>query len=105
MADVSAVGDPNTGVAVYDSYGVAAGFYQFGGTSLSSPIIASVYALANNVANWNYPAQSATTPRAASTTSPPAPTGRCTAHPLQCHAGVGYDLPTGIGTPNGLGGF
>ena len=31
--------------------------------------------------------------------------GSCPAHPLQCHAGAGYDLPTGIGTPNGLGGF
>jgi hypothetical protein len=31
--------------------------------------------------------------------------GSCPTHPLQCNAGVGYDLPTGIGTPNGLGGF
>jgi hypothetical protein len=108
MADVSAVGDPNTGVAVYDSYGVTPGFYQFGGTSVSSPIIASVYALANNVATWNYPAQSVyLSPGSLHdvTTGSNGSGGTCTAHPLQCHAGTGFDLPTGIGTPNGLGGF
>ncbi|MGI8881407.1 MAG: S53 family peptidase, partial [Jatrophihabitans sp.] len=41
--DVSAVADPNTGVAVYDTYG-ASGWQVYGGTSASSPIIASVYA-------------------------------------------------------------
>jgi hypothetical protein len=108
MADVSAVGDPNTGVAVYDSFGVTPGIYQFGGTSVSSPIIASVYALAGNVATWNYPAQSAyDSPGSLHdvTTGSNGSGGTCTAHPLQCHAGVGFDLPTGIGTPNGLGGF
>ena len=37
--------DPNTGLAVYDTYG-AGGWLVVGGTSASSPIIASVYALA-----------------------------------------------------------
>lgn len=48
VSDVSAVADPNTGVAVYDTYGLgsSAGWLVFGGTSVSSPIIASVYALA-----------------------------------------------------------
>ena len=45
VADVSAVADPNTGVAVYQTYG-ASGWDVYGGTSVSSPIIASVYALA-----------------------------------------------------------
>ena len=47
MADVSAVADPNTGVAVYDStkYQGLSGWLVFGGTSASSPIIGSVYAL------------------------------------------------------------
>jgi len=56
-ADVSAVADPNTGVAVYDSTanrGVS-GWLVFGGTSVSSPIIASAYALGGNLAG--YPAQ------------------------------------------------
>src|SRR6185312_448361 len=48
VADVSAVADPNTGVSVYDTYGGVGGWLVFGGTSVSSPIIASVYALAGN---------------------------------------------------------
>jgi subtilase family serine protease len=107
MADVSADADPATGAAVYDSFG-AGGWNVVGGTSLSSPLIAAVYALAGNVATWNYPAQSAyDSPGSLHdvTTGSNGSGGTCTAHPLQCHAGAGYDLPTGIGTPNGLGGF
>ncbi|HMA46810.1 MAG TPA: hypothetical protein VKP11_06380, partial [Frankiaceae bacterium] len=43
-ADVSAVADPATGVAVYDTYG-SSGWLVFGGTSESAPIVAGVYAL------------------------------------------------------------
>jgi hypothetical protein len=43
--DVSAVADPSTGVAVYDTFGDP-GWEVFGGTSVAAPIIASVYALA-----------------------------------------------------------
>src|SRR5215470_9399027 len=45
--DVAAVADPNTGVAVYDTYDQG-GWLIFGGTSVASPLIASVYALAGN---------------------------------------------------------
>ena len=55
VADVSAVADPNTGVAVYDSYATAAAAgSSVGGTSASSPIIAGVYALAGNASSVNY---------------------------------------------------
>ena len=57
IADVSAVADPATGVSVYDSYGVTAGWYTFGGTSASSPIIAGVYALAGTPGSSSSPAQ------------------------------------------------
>ena len=40
VGDVSAVADPGTGVAVYDTYGQG-GWFVVGGTSASSPIIAS----------------------------------------------------------------
>ncbi len=50
VADVSAVADPNTGVAVYDTYGYG-GWLVVGGTSASSPIIASTYALAGTPAS------------------------------------------------------
>jgi subtilase family serine protease len=99
MADVSAIADPNTGVAVYDSYG-SGGWAVFGGTSASAPIIAGMYALANN------PAPSASTAYLAANvaglndvTSGQNATS-CSSY--LCKAGVGYDGPTGMGTPNGL---
>jgi hypothetical protein len=42
--DVSAVGDPSTGYSVYDSFGLN-GWAVIGGTSLSSPVIAAMFAL------------------------------------------------------------
>ncbi|MDQ1643110.1 MAG: hypothetical protein QOJ90_2461, partial [Actinomycetota bacterium] len=52
IADVSAVADPATGVAVYDSFGSTGGanWYVFGGTSVAAPIIGAVYALSGNTA-------------------------------------------------------
>jgi hypothetical protein len=52
-ADVSAVADPNTGIAVYDSYAYlgASGWLVFGGTSVASPLVAATYALAGNAAS------------------------------------------------------
>ena len=52
IADVSAVADPATGVAVY----VSGAWYVYGGTSASSPIIAGVYALAGPPMAGSYPA-------------------------------------------------
>ena len=52
--DVSAVADPNTGVAVYDTYSQG-GWLEVGGTSASSPIIASTFALAGTPAAGTYP--------------------------------------------------
>jgi len=63
VADVSAVADPATGVAVYDSFGSSGGanWYVFGGTSVAAPIVGTVYALSGNTAG--VPAQLAwTTP-------------------------------------------
>jgi len=51
VADVSAVADPNTGVAVYH----AGGWGVYGGTSASAPIIAGVYALAGTPGAGDYP--------------------------------------------------
>jgi subtilase family serine protease len=51
VADVSADADPDTGAAVYDSFSYSGkiGWFKLGGTSLASPIIASVYALAGRI--------------------------------------------------------
>ena len=54
VADVAAVADPATGVAVYASY-FSGGWLKFGGTSASAPIIAGVYALAGNTASISAP--------------------------------------------------
>src|SRR5438105_6243070 len=49
VSDVSAVADPNTGVAVL----YAGLWFTVGGTSAASPIVASVYALAGNASTVN----------------------------------------------------
>jgi subtilase family serine protease len=101
VADVSAVADPATGVAVYDTFGVG-GWLVFGGTSVAAPIIAGVYALAGNEAGIdnNYPyAHSGSFFDITSGSN-----GSCSPSQL-CTARVGWDGPTGLGTPNGTGGF
>ena len=99
VADVSAVADPNTGVAVL----FAGQWFTVGGTSASSPIIASVYALAGNASSVNagsYPYSHAGSLFDIATGS----NGTCS--PAYLCTGVGgYDGPTGLGTPNGTGGF
>ena len=112
VADVSAVADPNTGVAVYDSncnfFGQLigtcfTGWGVVGGTSASSPIIAGVYALAGNagsVVYGSYPYSHTGSLNDVTSGS----NGSCSGSYL-CTAGTGYDGPTGLGTPNGTGGF
>ncbi len=104
VADVSAVADPYTGVSVYDSYSYqgASGWLVFGGTSVASPIIASVYALAGNASSVNYGSYSYShTSSLNDVTS--GQTASCGSD--LCKAATGWDGPTGNGTPNGTGGF
>ncbi len=108
-ADTSAVANPNTGVAVYDSYAYEGyeGWLVFGGTSVASPLIASVYALAGNAASENY-AQSIWAAGGTSSLNDvtSGSNGKCSKnYQYICNAGVGYDGPTGWGTPNGVGAF
>jgi subtilase family serine protease len=107
VADVSAVANPSTGVAVYDSYGQSGGanWLVFGGTSVASPIIASFYALAGNAALVNYGSYPYShTSSLFDVTS--GSNGRCSRFaPKLCTAGAGWDGPTGLGTPNGTGAF
>lgn len=102
VADVSAVADPNTGVSVYDTYGES-GWLVFGGTSVASPIIASVYALAGNASSVNA-AQSLYTHTGNLFDVTSGSNGSCGGTYL-CTAEVGYDGPTGLGTPNGTAAF
>jgi subtilase family serine protease len=111
VADVSAVADPNTGVLIYDTYesedaGLVTGWNIIGGTSVATPIIAAVYALAGTPANDTYPVSY---PYAHSSDLYDIVAGTntyngCTPAYL-CTAGPGYDGPTGLGTPNGVAAF
>lgn len=104
ISDVSAVADPATGVAVYDSYGVTAGFYTFGGTSASSPIIAAVYALAGTPSSGSYPTSFPYAHTGSLNDVTSGSNGSCSGTYL-CTAKSGYDGPTGLGTPSGTAAF
>src|SRR4029078_10986309 len=104
MADVSAAADPNTGgLSVYSpTSNTAPAGSQYGGTSESSPIIASVYALAGT-------GYSNTTPYAHPTNlfdiSSGSNSKRKCPQTQWCIARVGGDGPSGLGSPNGTGAF
>ena len=101
-ADVSAVADTATPVLSYDSVAPSPGWIEVGGTSVSSPIIASVYALTTsapiNNASYIY---SHTSGLNDVTTGA---NGSCGGVDL-CTAGAGWDGPTGLGTPDGTTAF
>ncbi|MCQ4079835.1 S53 family peptidase [Streptomyces sp. RB6PN25] len=103
VADVSAVADPSTGVAVYDSY-QASGWNVYGGTSASSPIIASVYADAGKPSSGSNPASFPYKNASALNDVTSGSNGSCSPSYL-CNAGQGFDGPTGLGTPNGTTAF
>jgi subtilisin family serine protease len=100
QSDVSADADPYTGVAVYDTF-QQPGWVVFGGTSVATPIIASVFALTGN-ARGNYPADLYSN-AAGLRDIGRGRNGSCGA-PL-CVAGSGWDGPTGLGTPKGIAAF
>jgi hypothetical protein len=133
VADVSADADPYTGLAVYDSQGFGGGedWAPIGGTSLASPLIASVFALAGGAHGVEYPAQTLyrnsvelpgslhdvtagsngeclspfdeQTAQTACTPAHEAATS-CSSKAI-CLAGSGYDGPTGVGTPDEIAAF
>lgn len=98
IADVSAVADPATGVAVYDTY-QSSGWGVFGGTSASAPIIAAIAARSGangNPDSYAYAHRGSFNDATSGSTS-----GLCLGSVL-CQAGVGWDGPTGLGTPRGV---
>ena len=105
VADISAVADPDTGVAVYNTYeSYEDGWSVNGGTSASSPIIASIYALAGNAAKIDGAYLYSHTIDLNDVTD--GNNGTCQADYLYfCTAGNGYDGPTGLGTPKGIDAF
>ena len=108
IADVAADADPSTGASVYDTtkYQGQEGWFTVGGTSLSAPLIAAVYALAGG-GGANYPASNPYGHQADSPASlhdvTSGSNGSCST--IMCKGAVGYDGPTGVGTPNGITAF
>ncbi len=129
VADVSADADPTTGAAIYDSVPYPhetepLDWVAVGGTSLASPIIASMFALAGGAHNVPYPAQTlyshlgspllhdvtvggngACDQEYSSCSGSLSSPLDCGAGTWICNATTGYDGPTGVGTPSGLGAF
>ncbi len=134
VTDISADGDPYSGVAVYDSTEAPKGekgWAAIGGTSVASPIIASIFALAGGAQGYAYPAQllyenlqlnpaslhdvtvgsnGECLKKFHKNTGVSGCTGAEDAQSscpgkLICLAAPGYDGPSGVGTPNGLAAF
>jgi hypothetical protein len=97
VADVAAVADPGTGVAAFDSG--SGGWGVYGGTSAAAPLVAGIYALLGPSTAANYGAFAYQNPAAFRDVTSGG-NGPCSLTYL-CNAGVGFDGPTGVGTPNG----
>lgn len=101
-ADVSAVGDPNTGVAVYGPVNRASsGWMIFGGTSVAAPLIGGIY---GNTGHTPTGAQTIYSNKSLLNDVTSGSNGSC-GGTYFCTAGAGYDGPTGNGTPHGTGPF
>ena len=132
VSDVAADADPYTGVAVYDttSYeGEDLKWLPVGGTSLATPLIASVFALAGGADGVEYPAKTLYENQLKRPSSlhgiETGSNGECTkpfhseglsgcsaieeaascSQQAICLAGAGYNGPTGVGTPDGTSAF
>jgi hypothetical protein len=114
IGDVAAVANPYTGVAVYDTYH-ATGWMVFGGTSVATQIIGATYGLAAGTGALRatpsglYPDKTTT-----STGATPGLTPVTSGHDGSCgnylcnatdRLASGYNGPTGLGTPDGVGAF
>ncbi len=93
--DVSAVADTSTPVSVYDK-----GWLNFGGTSVATPLTAGIEALSAAAVRKEGPRAFARLGQAGALFDPTSgEDGSCPNY--LCRAGVGYDGPTGWGTPDG----
>ncbi len=134
-ADVSAVADPDTGLDIYDTYncgaectGVDVGWETIGGTSLSAPFVSALYALAGGAHGLSYPALTLYGQAAGASSRfdvTEGGNGACGGESVAlcghlnslgfglidcegttaCNAAPGFDGPSGVGTPIGLGLF
>jgi subtilase family serine protease len=95
IADVSADADPQTGAAIYDTYGNGNhGWMTVGGTSLAGPLVAGILASAGHPANLPSALYNSSALRDIVGGS----NGSCSSY--LCKATSGYDGPTGLGVLN-----
>jgi IPT/TIG domain len=110
VADVAAIGDPETGVDVYDSTpeggGSPTGWGVWGGTSVASPIVAAEFALSGGPRQVAYPPATlyAHLGEGSLYDVVSGTNGTCSGT-TECKAAAGYDGPTGVGSPVGLEAF
>jgi hypothetical protein len=111
IADVAADGDPNTGVDIYDSTpegnGEPTGWAAFGGTSVATPIVAAEFALAGGAQGAAEPAATlyAHAGEAGAFYDVVSGANGSCGQASSCQATVGFDGPSGLGSPLGLGAF
>lgn len=107
VADIAAVADPGALVHVSGA-GVPGGpWYGIGGTSLSAPIIAGALGLAGGGGGFaakRLYERARTNPGAFRDIRVGSNSPTCRGAAI-CSARAGFDGPTGLGTPNGLGAF
>jgi len=102
VADVSAVADPNTGVAVFGpASSTRSAWLVFGGTSVAAPLVAGIYGVNGTAVNHGNDPYRHTSALFDVTSGS---NGSCNPSYL-CTAVTGYDGPTGLGTPKGVTAF
>lgn len=111
IADTSAIGDPETGVDVYDSTpegnGDPTGWGVWGGTSVAAPIVAGEFALGGGAHGVEFPAATLYQHNGQSNAFYDVISGNngsCSGT-TACQAVSGFDGPTGLGSPVGLRAF
>jgi hypothetical protein len=110
VADIAAIGDPETGVDVYDSTpeggGALTGWGVWGGTSVAAPIIAAEFGLTGGARGVAYPAATLY-PHIGTAALYDVLTGKngTCGGTTECQAAAGFDGPTGLGSPLGVEAF
>jgi subtilase family serine protease len=99
VSDVSADADPDSGLLVSDSFGFR-GTIRVGGTSMSSPLIAAMIAMAGNTSSIDN--ASGIYAHASDLNDVVGGSNGFCGRDYLCTGRRGYDGPTGMGTPDGL---